>query len=443
MTPKAKKRCAPAAHNIAEMFQQVRAQTLRITAPLEIEDYVVQTAEFMSPPRWHLGHTSWFFETILQRYRPGYQVYSADFLFYFNSYYEGFGPRIARAQRGTKSRPTVKETLRYRSQIDDAMLRFLDELRDHPDAAAVLPLVRLGLEHEMQHQELLVYDIKHLLCDQYDAPRRSLPASAATVTGMIEIEGGLFQLGDAGDEFAWDNEKPVHTVYLQDFAIDRVPVSNGEFLEFIISGGYRDFRWWHAAGWDVVQQERWAAPLYWQQRGGEWLIRDFSGLHPAREKAGEPVAHVSFYEASAFAKWAGKRLPTEAEWEKAACFDPQRQRKQRFPWGDGAIETARANLFENQLWGVAPIGSFPQGRSGYGCEHLIGDVWEWTISDYSPYPGFTSECDEYNDKWFVGQKVLRGGSFATPQSHIRATYRNFFHPHERWMISGFRCARSL
>jgi ergothioneine biosynthesis protein EgtB len=426
---------------IADLYQRVRARTLEIVAPLEIEDYVVQTAEFMSPPRWHIGHTSWFFETLLQKYQPGYKIYSEEFLFYFNSYYEGFGARIERPKRGTRSRPTVRETLRYRQHVDEQMSRFLENAGDRDDAETVLAIVRLGLEHEMQHQELLVYDIKHLLCDQFNVPISPAPRSIETVSGMVEVEGALFELGYAGGDFAFDNEKPQHKVFLQDFLIDRAPVSNGEYLEFMNARGYQDFRWWHSAGWEKVNQEQWQAPLYWEQHEGEWMIRDFAGLHRAADKRDEPVSHVSFLEASAYAKWAGKRLPSEAEWEKAACFSPASNSKHEFPWGDANPDASKANLFENQLWSAASIGAFPEGASWYGCYQMIGDVWEWTTSDYAPYPGFKSEFDEYNDKWFVGQKVLRGGSFATPRSHIRTTYRNFFYPHERWMIGGFRCAK--
>jgi ergothioneine biosynthesis protein EgtB len=426
-----------------KLFNRVRAQTMRIVAPLEVEDYVVQTAEFMSPPRWHLGHTSWFFETLLKTYSPEYSVYDKEYLYYFNSYYEGFGGRIEKALRGTRSRPTVKETVRYRNHIDQAMVGFLENVERQSGAENILALTRMGLEHEMQHQELLVYDIKHLLCDLYDAPKTIAPSAAETVTGMAEIEGGLFALGYGGGDFAWDNEKPQHQVFLQNFAIDRAPVSNGDFLEFINSGGYEDYRWWLSEGWERVNREHWRSPLYWEQVDGQWMIRDFHGLHGVGSRAGEPVSHVSYFEAAAYAKWAGKRLPTEAEWEKAACFDPKNRAKRLFPWGDAPPDAARANLLDRQLWGVTPIGSAPQGRSAYGCHQMIGDVWEWTMSDYAPYPGFKSEFDEYNDKWFVGQKTLRGGSFATPQIHIRSTYRNFFHPPERWMISGFRCAKTL
>ena len=466
------------ADSIIGFYKSVRARTMQIVAPLELEDYVIQTAEFMSPPRWHIGHTSWFFETVLQAHQPGYKVYSEDYLFYFNSYYEGFGERIARPKRGTKSRPTVKETVAFRQHVDEQMLRLLHSVDEHPNAETVLSLVRLGLEHEMQHQELLVYDIKHLLCDQFDAPVEQSPPSLVKVDGMAEIEGGLFSLGydSAGyrtgsgsdrvegaensiwtgndtqphryrsgfctnHDFAFDNEKPSHQVFLQDFAIDRAPVSNGDFLEFIRAGGYQNFRWWFSEGWDTVTREGWTAPLYWEQHDGEWLIRDFAGLHLATSKANEPVCHVSFFEASAFAKWVGKRLPSEAEWEKAACFAAAKNTQQSFPWGDDTVDLTRANLFENGLWAPAPTGAFPAGQNAYGCHQMIGDVWEWTTSDYVPYPGFKSEFDEYNDKWFVNQKVLRGGSFATPQLHIRSTYRNFFHAHERWMTSGFRCAK--
>jgi ergothioneine biosynthesis protein EgtB len=446
----------PETSSIADLYSQVRARALEIVAPLEIEDYVVQTAEFMSPPRWHLGHTSWFFETVLQKYKAGYQVYSDEFLFYFNSYYEGFGARIERPKRGTRSRPTVKETVKYREHIDEQMSRFIEQLSGRDDADEIVQIVRLGLEHEMQHQELLVYDIKHLLCDQFDAPMKPAPRSIESITGMAEIEGGLFELGfkagkDAGEppagmralHFAFDNEKPRHKVFLENFQIDHAPVSNGDYLEFINEGGYLCFRWWHSAGWERVNQEKWQAPLYWEQRDGEWLVRDFAGLHRVSDKLNEPVSHVSFLEASAYAKWAGKRLPTEAEWEKAATFSSSLNSKREFPWGDEAPDERRGNLFENGLWSVAPIGAFPEGQSAYGCQQMIGDVWEWTTSDYTPYPGFKSEFDEYNDKWFVGQKVLRGGSLATPQIHIRSTYRNFFYPHERWMIAGFRCAKDI
>src|SRR5262245_37995339 len=383
------------ASSIADLYQSVRAQTLEIVAPLEIEDYVIQTAEFMSPPRWHIGHTSWFFETVLRKFQPGYKTYSEHFLFYFNSYYEGFGPRIERQKRGTRSRPTVRETKQYRAHIDEQMIRFIENLSHRDDRDEILSIVRLGLEHEMQHQELLVYDIKHLLCDQFDAPMKPLPRSVAAVNGMAETEGGLFELGISGPNgsplnhaadalatFAWDNEKPQHKVFLEDFQIDRAPVSVGDYLEFMNNRGYSNFRWWHSAGWEKVNQEKWEAPLYWEMHDAEWMIRDFGGLHRAIDKSNEPVSHVSFLEASAYAKWAGKRLPTEAEWEKAATLSSNNS-KQTFPWGDTEPDEAKGNLFENGLWSVAPIGAFPGGGSVRRCQQMIGGVWEWTTSDYA------------------------------------------------------------
>ena len=431
------------ANQMTDLYREVRARTMRIVEPLEIEDYVVQTAPFMSPAKWHIGHTSWFFELVLKDNLPGYEIYSEEYLFYFNSYYERFGTRIDRDKRGTRSRPTVRDTRAYRKRIDEAMLELLGRAPDDSKAGGLSLIVRLGLEHEMQHQELLVYDIKHLLCDLYEPVSRGAIPARDKADGMVNIEGGLFLLGHDGREFSFDNEKPSHQVFVQDFAIDRVPVTSGEYIEFMLDGGYTDFRWWFSEAWQSIHQEGWQAPLYWELHGDEWMIRDFSGLHRVADKADEPVTHVSFYEASAFAKWSGKRLPTEAEWERTARFQTGEATQARFPWGDEDPDVSRANLFENELWGVAPTGSFPEGKSGDGCYQMIGDVWEWTTSDYVPYPGFKPEFDEYNDKWFVGQKVLRGGSYATPQYHIRSTYRNFFHPNERWMISGFRCAKTI
>ncbi|HYX29627.1 MAG TPA: DinB family protein, partial [Pyrinomonadaceae bacterium] len=296
---------SPESESIADLYQSVRARTLEIVAPLEIEDYVIQTAEFMSPPRWHIGHTSWFFETVLQKFEPRYKTYREDFLFYFNSYYEGFGPRIERPKRGTRSRPTVAETREYRAHIDEHTMRFIEEVSSRDDKDEISRIIRLGLEHEMQHQELLVYDIKHLLCDQFDAPIKPAPRSIETVSGMVEIEGGSFELGHGArgssptvregadqsgvkpphsKEFAWDNEKPAHKVWLEDFSIDRALVSVGDYLEFINDGGYQNFRWWYSAGWEKVNTEAWQAPLYWEQHDGEWMIRDFSGLHRAIDK---------------------------------------------------------------------------------------------------------------------------------------------------------------
>jgi ergothioneine biosynthesis protein EgtB len=443
-------------------FTTVRAATLEICQPLAIEDYVIQTAPFMSPPRWHLGHTSWFFEMLLTRFMPEYKVYSEAFLFYFNSYYEGFGARINRQKRGAVSRPTVQETMLYRSRVDGHIQILLERLPHLAEATEAARLLRLGLEHEMQHQELLVYDIKNLLMDEYK-PVTLLPMPNAvphlanhdnlhgSLQSEIRITGGIAELGANADEntFAWDNEMPRHKTYLQDYAIDKRLVTNAEYLEFMRSGAYTDYRWWLSSAWEWLKTDDVHAPMYWerveQDEGSAWHIRDYRGLRSADNN--EPVAHISYYEAAAYAKWVGKRLPTEAEWEHACTFDPAVGRKMYFPWGDqeGSSGAAplRANLFENRLWCPAEAGSFAGGVSPLGAWQMIGDLWEWTSSDYAPYPGFTSHFDEYNDKWFIGQKVMRGGSYATPTASIRATYRNFFNPQERWMTSGFRCARTV
>ena len=433
-------------------FADIRTTTLEICQPLAIEDYVVQTAPFMSPPRWHLGHTSWFFEMLLQRFLPGYSVYSEKFLYYFNSYYEGFGARINRQQRGSVSRPTVHETLMYRTRIDAHCKLLLQKMPDLDRDGEIARLFRLGLEHEMQHQELLVYDIKHLLADEYQPSGalalQPLPSPAERVEGEIEYEGGLFRLGARrSEEFAWDNEAPEHLTYINDFALDKRMVTNREFAEFIAAGAYGDYRWWLSEAWQWIQTDGVCAPMYWERPDGdpaaEWRIRDYRGVRSALND--EPVQHISYYEASAFAKWRGQRLPTEAEWELAACGRSAEngEKARRFPWGNAPLEAERASTLENALWTASEAGSFRLGATPEGAHQLIGDLWEWTSSDYAPYPGFRTQFDEYNDKWFVNQKVLRGGSFATPRLSLRSTYRNFFHPNERWMSSGFRCARTL
>ncbi|TAE22830.1 MAG: ergothioneine biosynthesis protein EgtB [Candidatus Kapaibacterium sp.] len=430
-------------------YNNVRAATLELCMPLQIEDYVIQTAPFMSPPRWHLGHTAWFFEMLLTRFMPEYRIHSEEYLFYFNSYYEGFGKRINRQKRGAVSRPTVQETMLYRSRIDGHMNILIERIPTHPDAPEIMRLLRLGLEHEMQHQELLVYDIKHLLANQYvPSEQATMPKSAVSVEGEVEFAGGLMQLGtNAADHlFAWDNECPRHTTFVNPFALDKRLVTNAEFLEFMRSGGYADYRWWLSAAWEWLRSEGIDAPMYWERtedganaEKAVWNIRDYRGLRSADNN--EPVTHISYYEAAAFAKWRGKRLPSEAEWEFAAMQHDSAMAKNAFPWGNAPVEADHANLFENKLWCCSEAGSF--AASPQGMYQLIGDAWEWTSSDYAPYPGFTTQFDEYNDKWFVNQKVLRGASYATPRMSVRSTYRNFFAPSDRWMVSGFRCARTL
>jgi ergothioneine biosynthesis protein EgtB len=432
-------------------YNSVRAATLELCSPLAIEDYVIQTAPFMSPPRWHAGHTSWFFEMLLQKFLPEYKIHSEEYLYYFNSYYEGFGTRINRQKRGSVSRPTVHDTMLYRSRIDGHINILIERIPHHPEAQELVRLLRLGLEHEMQHQELLVYDIKHLLADEYKPfeinplPQGGKVRQKGTFANEVEFPATLMQLGtNAHDhEFAWDNECPRHTTYINAFALETHLVTNAEYLDFMRSGGYSDYRWWLSAAWEWLKTEQIQAPMYWErteESSEVWNIRDYRGVRSAENN--EPVTHISYYEAAAFAKWRGKRLPTEAEWEYAAMYGTSGE-KQLFPWGNAPLEQYHANLFENKLWCASEAESFSAGTSAHGISQLIGDAWEWTGSDYAPYPGFRTQFDEYNDKWFVGQKVLRGGSYATPRMSMRSTYRNFFAPSDRWMIAGFRCARTL
>ncbi len=433
--------------SLYDEFTKVRNQTIEIVKPLEIEDYVVQTEAFMSPPRWHLGHLSWFYDQLLRKYYDSYKPYKENFDFYFNSYYLSFGELFNKSKRGTISRPTVNETLDYWNWVNEGVKKFLfinnGNLKDE-----IVQLFILGFNHEYQHQELMVYDLQHLLADKY-CPVEINPApsvSSDIKREMIRIPGGVFEMGFDKkmftDTFAYDIEMPLHKVYLNDFQIDKFPVTNGDYLEFINDNGYKNFKYWLSEGWEAIKQNNWTAPLYWQKADdGEWIKIDFRGEKKISDIKNEPVINVSYFEADAFAKWAGKRLPTEAEWEKAASFDEDANYKRLYPWDDNLPGKNNSNLFESKIWGTSRIGSYPEGESYYGCHQMVGDNWEWTSSEFMPYPGFKSGFTEYNDKWFNNQKVLRGGSFGTPAISTKNTYRNFFKTHERWMISGFRCAK--
>lgn len=432
--------------HLHDEFIRVRNQTLEIVEPLEIEDYVVQTEAFMSPPRWHLGHLSWFYDQLLRKHYSSYQPYKESYDFYFNSYYLSFGELFNKSRRGTISRPTVRETLAYWNWVNDGVKKYLFEAGEIP--AEVEQLFILGFNHEYQHQELMVYDLQHLLADKYSPVEMNSPPvlNQKLKKEMIKIKGGLFEMGfdktKYPDHFAYDIEMPKHMVYLNDYSIDKYPVTNGDFLEFINDNGYKNFRHWLSEGWGVVKENNWTAPLYWQKGDNdEWLKIDFRGEKKISDILDEPVINVSYFEADAYAKWAGKRLPTEAEWEKAAAFDEDKGMNRLFPWGDELPEKHHANLFESKIWGTTKAGSYPSGKSYYGCEQMIGDNWEWTSSEFMAYPGFKSGFTEYNDKWFNNQKVLRGGAFGTPKLSTKNTYRNFFKTHERWMISGFRCVK--
>ncbi len=404
--------------SLLDRYQQVRHLSERICQPLATEDYGIQSMPDVSPPKWHLAHTTWFFETfILQPHLPGYSVFHPQFGYLFNSYYEAIGDRHPRAQRGLLSRPTVAEVYNYRAHVDRAM-ELLITTTNNPDLAA---LITLGLHHEQQHQELLLTDIKHILAlnPLHPAYRKDLSDRLTTPSNpcqWLEYPGGLYSIGHEGDEFAFDNESPRHQIYLQDYKLADRLVINGEYLEFMRSGGYQTSQHWLSAGWATIQTQGWQAPLYWEQIDGEWWVMTLGGLRRVAED--EPVCHVSFYEADAYASWRGKRLPTEAEWEVAT------------------VGAGRSGNFLDR------DSLHPNPRNG--DEHqFFGDVWEWTQSAYLPYPGFKiapGAIGEYNGKFMCNQMVLRGGSCATSADHIRPTYRNFFPPDTRWQFSGIRLA---
>jgi ergothioneine biosynthesis protein EgtB len=385
---------APSPSGLREFYESVRRQSETLAAPLSAEDCAVQSMPDASPVKWHLAHTSWFFESMILSQRPGYRPFDARFSYLFNSYYEGLGPRHPRPRRGVLTRPSLDEVLAYRAHVDAAMAFALDN--PGADGASIL----LGLHHEQQHQELILTDIKHgffanPLLPAYagDAPS---PAPCRPCA-WVEHPGGLAPIGHAGNGFAFDNESPRHSVMVHPFRIASQPVSNREFLAFIEDGGYTHAQFWLSEGWAKVQEEGWDAPLYWlKDDDGSRSVFTLRGVQDLDPDA--PVMHVSFFEAAAFAAWAGKRLPTEFEWEAASS------------------------------------------RFGFG------QVWEWTRSAYDPYPGFrpfAGAAAEYNGKFMVGQLVLRGGSFATPAGHARPSYRNFFPAGARWQFSGIRLAEDL
>ena len=424
---------------ILEKFLETRRKTLELVKTLEKDDFIVQTAYYMSPPKWHLGHVSWLFEIVLGKTQKNYDFYSKEFSDYLNSYYNQFGKPLDKGKRGLMSRPTTDEILDYYDIITQKITNTLEKSKLDQQS---MYLYTMAINHECQHQELLVYDLQNLLAENYRPVKKNvMPQTSQIKTLSIKISGGNYELGYSGKDYCFDIELPEHITYLNDYRIDTHPVTNEQYLEFMNDGGYTDYSFWLSDGWELVKKNNWSSPMYWENENGEWFTRDFLGKRKINPS--EPVNHVSYYEAAAFCKWAKKRLPTEAEWEKAALWNEEKQRKTIFPWGNESPTPDHANLLESNIWNCAEIGSYEKGKSPNGCYQMIGDVWEWTSSEFMGYPGFKSGFDEYNDKWFTNQKVLRGGSFATPTISIRGSYRNFFRLDERWMFSGFRCAEDI
>ncbi len=411
---------------ITQRFAAIRQQTEKLCAPLRTEDYIPQPMVDVSPPKWHLGHTTWFFETfLLKAFLPHYKEFDEDFGFIFNSYYETIGKRVVRADRGNLTRPSVKEVYAYRAYVNEHMELLLSK----HISEEVEPILEIGLQHEQQHQELLLTDLKYILgtnplLPPYRTDLKKTVEEPNTKVNWLEMDEGIYTIGHVGEGFCFDNELGLHQVYLQPYRMQDRLVTNGEYLEFIKAGGYQQFQHWLAEGWDFVQQNELKAPEYWHQIDGEWYYYSLSGLQPI--ELDTPVTHISFYEADAYASWRGLRLPTEFEWEALARTHCSLEQEDigNFVDADHLHPTARTDN-ENQLF---------------------GNCWEWTGSAYLAYPNFKKPdgaLGEYNGKFMINQMVLKGGSVATPSSHIRSSYRNFFHADKRWQFTGIRLAESI
>ena len=424
---------------LVEQFRETRSRTLELVKNLKKDDFVVQTASYMSPPKWHIGHVSWIYEAIMSKLDKNYEFHSKEFSEYLNSYYQQFGVPHDKKLRGITSRPTVDEIFQYFNTINQKVEKFIGSRQLSEDEKK---LIIIGFHHECQHQELLVYDLQHLLAEQYLPVRKNkIVKQQEKQKEFVEINGGLYTMGYNGKNYCYDIELPEHKTYLKNFKMGVFPITNQEYLEFMNDGGYETYKYWLSDGWEKVKLNKWDSPMYWEKVNDEWHVRDFLGIRKINPN--EPVSHVSYYEADAYCKWAGKRLPTEAEWEKASCWNEEKQEKTVFPWGNESPSEEKCNLLESYHWGCTEVGTYPNGTSPSGCQQMIGDVWEWTSSEFMGYPGFKSGFDEYNDKWFTNQKVLRGGSFGTPKMSIRGSYRNFFRLDERWLFSGFRCVEDI
>ena len=415
---------------LAQAFAAVRQTTLVLAAPLTPEDCQVQSMPDASPTKWHLAHVTWFFETfILERFEPSFKPFDAAFRVLFNSYYQGVGERHPRAQRGLITHPTLDEVRRYRSEVDERLQRLLAA---HPDDDQIVELVTLGLHHEQQHQELLLTDIKHALSFNPThapyAPRWPMTSVQAQPLRWFGMPGGLIEHGHEGaldGRFCFDNETPRHRAYTRPFEIASRPVNYGEYLAFMADGGYRRPELWLAMGWDWLSQGQRSAPLYWREAEGRWINHTLHGVVEIDPRT--PVCHLSYFEADAYARWAGARLPTEVEWEHAA-------RQLRTP--------GRANFADRGAFHPLPC----EDAASIEPQQMFGDVWEWTQSSYGAYPGYhplPGAVGEYNGKFMCNQYVLRGGSCATPAGHVRASYRNFVPPEAQWQFSGLRLARDL
>jgi ergothioneine biosynthesis protein EgtB len=411
---------------LRERFDAVRASTEGLVAPLSAEDQNLQSMAEASPAKWHRAHTTWFFETfVLERFDPEYSPFDPAFAELFNSYYNGIGRQHPRPSRALLSRPGAEEIGRYRESVEHAVHRFI-ERADSASFGQAAAIIELGLHHEQQHQELILTDLKHAFSSNPLSPRLGRGdqpgTAAAEPSTFIEFSAGTFEIGADGSDFCFDNETPRHPALLvNDFALASRSVNCGEYAEFIADGGYREPLLWLSDGWSWVRENEIEAPLYWTNDDGRWRIKTLAG--PRGIDPAEPVCHVSFYEAHAFAEWAGCRLPTEFEWERAA-----------------AGRSVQGHFADRGRFHPAT----PQGEEE--LKSLFGDVWEWTASSYSPYPGFkpaAGAVGEYNGKFMANQMVLRGGSCVTPPGHVRASYRNFFYPPDRWQFSGLRLAKDV
>ncbi len=406
---------------LSERLFTTRRLSAELVSPLSDEDQVVQAMDDASPTKWHLAHTTWFFETFLLRdHVEDYSAFDESFAYCFNSYYEAEGERHPRPLRGLLTRPGADQVRAYRAHVDEALERLLGT-GDVPDA--IRDIIELGINHEQQHQELLLTDILALFANQPLRPAYSKAAIAQTAKSVapswIEFDGGIVELGYDGGGFCYDNEGPRHEVLLRPFRLADRCVTKGEWLDFMDDGGYSRAELWLADGWTTVQSQGWRAPLYWEKRDGGWRQMTLGGIRPVDPAA--PVAHVSYFEADAFARWAGKRLPSEFEWEHAST---------------GVAE-------EGETLASGALRPSPAGEGNGAPQQMFGDVWEWTQSHYSPYPGYRppqGAVGEYNGKFMCGQFVLKGGSCVTPDGHVRRTYRNFFYPHQRWQFMGLRLA---